>query len=136
MRSALPALLTALAVLASPGLAHHSISAIYDSSEDVSLDAVVREFLFIHPHPVLVLDVGAGRERTSWRAEMDNRFELEDIGITSTTFRPGDRVLVNGDPGRSQPNILYLWKLERPADGLRYEQVGSTPRLTRGKSAD
>ncbi len=52
-----------------------------------------------------------------------------DIGVTADTFRAGDLVNVSGSPGRSQSNILYLWRLDRPADGLRYQQVGGTPSL-------
>jgi hypothetical protein len=111
-------------------LAHHSFANIYDSDKTVTLTATVREFQFIHPHPFLVVEVrnDAG-ERQIWRAEMDNRFELEQIGIRRNTFRPGDRVIVSGSPGRSQAFILYLWRLDRPADRLRYQQVGSTPSL-------
>jgi hypothetical protein len=58
---------------------------------------------------------------------MDNRFELAEIGITGATFRAGDRVHVTGSPGRKEARILYLWKLERARDGLRYEQIGYTP---------
>ena len=111
-------------------LAHHSFGNIYDSSRTVTLEGVVSEFLFIHPHPYLVIDVTQGADaRQSWRAEMDNRFELADIGITAQTFKPGDRVIASGSPGRTESRILYLWKLERPSDGLRYEQIGSTPSL-------
>jgi len=110
--------------------AHHSFGAIYDQSRDVAIEGVVREFRFVHPHPVLVIDVrDASGTTRSWRAEMDNRYELEEIGITGTTFKPGDRVVANGSPGRREANVMYLWKLSRPLDGLRYEQVGSTPYL-------
>ena len=126
----------ALLLAAGGAQAHHSFSAIYDQARDLALEGVVREFRFVHPHPVLVIDIAdaAGATR-SWLAEMDNRYELEDIGITATTFRPGDKVRINGSPGRTQPNVMYLWKLVRPVDGLRYEQVGVTPYLTSGKSA-
>jgi hypothetical protein len=108
--------------------AHHSFTNIYDSEKTVTLTATVREFQFIHPHPFLVVEIrNESGERQTWRAEMDNRFELEEIGITRSTFRPGDRVIVSGSPGRSQPFILYLWRLDRPADKVRYQQVGSTP---------
>ena len=110
-------------------LAHHSFAGIYDQGRSVTLEGVVREFQFIHPHPFLVIDVKVGGNAQAWRAEMDNRFELEDIGITSKTFRPGDRVLAVGSPGRTQSNALYLWRLDRPSDGLHYEQVGTTPSI-------
>ena len=121
------ALIVAWSCIAS---AHHSFAGIYDQARSVTLNGVVREFQFVHPHPFLIIDVmGDGDDVNSWRAEMDNRFELEDIGITSQTFRPGDRVLASGSPGRTQPHTLYLWRLDRPADGLHYEQVGGTPSI-------
>lgn len=111
--------------------AHHSFSGIYDGSRSITLQAVVREFKFIHPHPLLVIEVRVKDGATqTWRAEMDNRNELAEIGITKFTFQPGDLVVVSGSPGRTQPQIMYLRKLERPADGLFYEQVGSTPQLS------
>ncbi|MEP7313791.1 MAG: DUF6152 family protein [Pseudomonadota bacterium] len=110
-------------------LSHHSFASIYDQSRSVTVQAVVREFRFVHPHPILVVGVVVDGAKQSWRAEMDNRYELEEIGITVQTFRPGDRVVLTGSPGRAQPDTLYLWKLTRPSDGLHYEQVGSTPSL-------
>jgi hypothetical protein len=60
---------------------------------------------------------------------MDNRFELEGVGMTGETLRPGDRVVVSGSLGRTDPRTLYIRRLDRPADGFRYEQVGSRPRV-------
>ncbi len=64
---------------------------------------------------------------------MDNLFELHDVGMSKETLKPGDRVLVTGDPSRTRPRELYLRRLDRPKDGFRYEQVGSSPRV--GSSA-
>ena len=110
--------------------AHHSISSIYDSSRRVTLDGSVTQFQLINPHPFLFIDVqdGSGRAQ-QWQLEMDNRSELAAIGVTATTFKPGDRVVVSGSLARTQPQSLYLLKLDRPADGLWYEQVGNTPRI-------
>jgi hypothetical protein len=118
-------------------VAHHSFGSIYDSDRNVSLEGVVKEFQFVHPHPFLVVSVEAERgDARSWRAEMDNRFELEDIGIDARTFKPGDRVRISGSPGRNEQQILYLWKLERPSDGLLYEQVGSRPYLKKSSAGE
>lgn len=133
MRSSrLPASLVLTALWCGAAAAHHSFSNIYDSGKTVTLNATVREFQFVHPHPILVVEVrNEAGERQTWRAEMDNRYELEDIGMTSRTFRTGDQVVVSGSPGRSQPFILYLWRLDRPADQLRYQQTGNTPSLNK-----
>ena len=71
--------------------------------------------------------MGAGRTSI----ETDNLYELDEIGISRTTFKPGDRVTISGDPDRTEPREIYLRRLDRPSDGLRYEQIGSRPRLTR-----
>lgn len=109
--------------------AHHSIAAVYDSSRPQRLEAVVAEFQFVNPHPFVIVTVAAAGAPESWRLEMDNRFELQGIGMTSETLKPGDRVVVTGSLGRTEPRTLYIRQLDRPADGFRYEQVGSRPRV-------
>jgi hypothetical protein len=64
--------------------------------------------------------------------EMDNRRELVDIGVTAETLKAGERVVATGSPGRSTAiQSLYIRRLDRPADGFRYEQLGYSPRVTR-----
>ena len=110
--------------------AHHSLYAVYDSSRQLTVEAVVTEFHFVSPHPYVLADV-TGRDGTArpWRFEMDNRGELADIGVTGSTFRRGDRIVVTGSIGRTEPTHLYIRRLERPADGFTYEQVGTRPRV-------
>jgi uncharacterized protein DUF6152 len=118
-------------VLASLGAqAHHSIAAVYDSAREQRLEAVVTEFQFVNPHPFVIVTVQADGAETSWRLEMDNRFELAGVGMTDRTLKPGDRVVVTGSLGRIEPRTLYIRQLDRPADGFRYEQVGSRPRVS------
>jgi hypothetical protein len=96
----------------------------------VTIEGVVKEFHFVNPHPFVTVDVkdttGASR---SWQAEMDNRWELVEIGMTSNTLKPGDRLIVTGSPARARSHSLYVRRLERPADGFQYEQVGNSPRI-------
>ena len=121
--------MAAAVVLVGPAAAHHSISNIYDASRRVTLDGSVTQFQLINPHPFLFIEVKDGNGGVQqWRLEMDNRSELAAIGVTAATFKPGDRVVVSGSLARAQPESLYLLRLDRPADGFRYEQVGSTPR--------
>lgn len=109
--------------------AHHSLSG-YDSSVPVTIEGVVARFQFTNPHPFLIVTVtDAQGAKKEWRLEMDNRFELEAIGMTSRTLMPGDRVVVTGSRGRTELTSLYVRRLDRPADGFWYEQVGSTPRI-------
>jgi hypothetical protein len=124
-------LAAAVATLAvAPIAGHHSLTE-YDAARQLTLTVVVREFHFVNPHPYLVADVKAGALSSAWRLELDNRFELVQIGMTASTFAPGEQLLVTGRPGRDQKPILYVRELDRPADGFRYEQLSSSPRIVR-----
>jgi Family of unknown function (DUF6152) len=120
----------ALALASFAAEAHHSIAAVYDGTRQQRVEGVVSEFLFVNPHPFVIVTVEANGAEESWRLEMDNRFELQEVGMTSETLKPGDRVVVTGSLGRSEPRTLYVRQLDRPADGFRYEQVGSRPRVS------
>jgi hypothetical protein len=126
-----PAALSLIAVTAD---AHHSIAGMYDQSRRVMLDGVIAQYQFVNPHPFVVVDVRASNGTTqSWKAELDNRWELQNVGMTPTTFNVGDRVVVSGSPGRDRTPLLYVWRLERPADGFLYEQIGTSPRVSRSR---
>jgi hypothetical protein len=112
--------------------AHHAITAIYDNSKPVTITGTVTEFHFVNPHPTLMIEVVNDRGRSQvWQLEMDNRFELVDVGMTADTFKRGDRVVVKGGPARTRSNELYILQLDRAADGFRYEQAGASPRVSR-----
>jgi hypothetical protein len=121
-----------LAISAVAVHAHHSIAGVYDSSRQVTIEAVISQFQFVNPHPYLVVDVRDGSGETQrWRLEMDNRHELVDIGFTNETLKPGDRVVVTGSLARRDANSLYIQRLDRRSDGFGYEQVGNSPRIRR-----
>jgi Family of unknown function (DUF6152) len=119
-----------LAAAAAPAGAHHSISGVYDSARQRTVEGLVTEFRFVNPHPILIIEVSAGAATPqTWQLEMDNRFELAEIGITENTYKQGDRVVASGSLARTEPQRLYLRRLHRSADGLVYEQIGSSPRV-------
>ena len=98
----------------------------------MTIEGIVSQFQLVNPHAFLFIDVkdDTGKADT-WRLEMDNRSELVGIGITSGTFRPGDRVVVTGSLAIAQAQNLYLYRLDRPADGFWYQQVGLNPKIGR-----
>ena len=120
----------ALALASVAAHAHHSISAVYDGARRQRIEAVVTEFQFVNPHPFVVVTVTTDGAAQEWRLELDNRFELAAVGVTAETLQPGDVVIVTGSVGRTDPRALYVSRLDRPADGFRYEQVGSRPRVS------
>ena len=111
-------------------LAHHSIAGMYDTREEVTIEGIVAELRFRNPHPVLIVSVGDADSAKQWILEMDNRRELSRIGMTGETLRPGDRVIISGNPSRQTPQRAYIRRLDRPADGFGYEQVGNSPRIS------
>ena len=108
---------------------HHSISAVYDRDRPVTLECIVVEFAMVQPHPFVIVDVNKSGESARWRGELDNRHELVAIGMRADTLKPGDRLVISGSVGRTQPRSLYVLRLERPSDGFWYEQVGMSPRI-------
>jgi len=109
--------------------AHHSLSTVYDNSKQVTIGGSVREFQFVNPHPWIGVDVDDAGTARRWRLELDNRWELVNVGMGADTFKPGDTIVASGSAGRNGARSLYVRRLDRAADGLRYEQVGPSPRL-------
>ena len=108
---------------------HHSIAAVYDGNARMTLDGVVVEFRLVNPHAFLTIHTGSAERVELWKLELDNRAELASIGMTAETLKTGDRLIVSGSRAHDGSRSLYAWRLDRPADGFWYEQVGSTPRI-------
>lgn len=122
-----------LATFAASTNAHHSIASQYDGTRQMTLEGVIAAFHFVNPHPFLTIEVGGDSGQPQrWRLEMDNRWELAAIGLTSATLKPGDRIVVVGSPARDRSPSLYVRRLDRLSDGFSYEQVGGRPRIRRG----
>ena len=69
---------------------HHSIARVYDAASRVTIEAVVTDFQFVNPHPMIVVEITAVAEgqlvddtdtRVPWTLEMDNRRELAELGF-------------------------------------------------------
>jgi hypothetical protein len=109
---------------ASAVYSHHSLSGVYDSGQSRTLEAAVIEFEFVNPHPFITVEMETTDGNTErWRLEMDNRYELAEVGFTEETLKPGDRIKVTGELARRERRGLYVRKLERLADGFTYEHT-------------
>ena len=74
--------------------AHHSIAAVYDSSQQVTIEGVVTRVEFVNPHPLVTIDVqGGSGTAPQWLLEMDTHRELDLIRVP--TGRRGARVPAN-----------------------------------------
>lgn len=113
--------LAAVVLLAAAGqvFAHHSFSATYDSSQKVEIEGVVKEFVWRNPHSFLRIDVKDKDGTTkTWALEWGSISQLSKSEMTRTTLKPGDRIIVGGEPARDQSSPrLLLQSLKRPSDG-------------------
>ena len=108
---------------AGPISAHHSFSATYDSSRRVELEGVVKEFVWRNPHSFLRIDVTDkdGVTRT-WALEWGSITQLSQSRMTRTSLRPGDLIIVGGEPARDQSSPrLLLQSIKRPSDGWTWQ---------------
>lgn len=114
-----------LPLIATFGVAwsHHSIDADFTAGSERTINVVATEFRFTNPHPfVTAIETSPTGEVTEWRLMLDDRWEMVESGFTRTTIQPGDALVVNGLPSRREPTTLYVRVLERPSDGLLYEE--------------
>ena len=122
-RIALAALASGLMAHAGNVGAHHAIGADYDPDNYITVEALVKEFRFINPHPYVTADVvNEAGETEEWRLLLDDRWELVEDGFSRSTLQPGDRLVVTGMPARRQSEQLYVRSIERPADGFLYTE--------------
>ena len=116
-----------LVVLASSAQAHHWFQDNHDIDTLLTVEVEVIEHRFINPHPFfsarLIDAMGQpieqyGEQKIEWRLQMDNRWELQELGFNKETLSPGDKIIVSAHPGRIRKNILYVKALELPRLGF------------------
>jgi hypothetical protein len=128
-RTVLAVLTLTLTIAAVPGRAHHSFAATYDESRTVRLEGRLVQFLFRNPHSFVHL-MGPdehGREQR-WAVEWGGAGQLAGQGVTRETLRPGDVVVITGNPGRNAAeHRVRMLTLRRPSDGFGWgEKPGET----------
>jgi hypothetical protein len=105
-----------------PAVAHHSFSAYYFEEQSITLEGVVQEFQYRSPHAILIFTAPDANGRTqTFAAEWSNPRRLSGQGITASTLKPGDVVIVTGSPGRTASEYkVHLKGIRRPADGWNW----------------
>ena len=95
--------------------AHHSFTALFDASREISLDGVVTEFQFIAPHSYIRMNVtdDAGSV-IEWEIETTSPGQLIRAGLTPDTLKPGGRISVTGNPTRDGRPLIRLLTITMP----------------------
>lgn len=105
-------LFAGFAAMVSPSVAHHSGAAFDMSAPVVLKDAVVREFRWINPHPLILADYTDEQGNVQhWTMEMGSTVSSQLVGWTRTALLPGDVV------------TLYVWQAKSGETVGRFNKV-------------
>jgi len=120
-------LMVVISVLAtaSSAYAHHSFAATYFVDQEVTVKGTITQFMYRNPHSFVKIDVKDDKGQvTSWYLEWGGGAQLAQDHVTATTLKPGDVLIVSGNPGRdASERRIRVHKIERPADGWKWEGV-------------
>ena len=84
-----------------PVAAHHGQAGVFDETRTVELTGTVKQWNFVNPHPVLILEV---RNEKGTAEQWDVYFGPSAVsfqrrqGFTPQTFKVGETVIVRGHP--------------------------------------
>jgi hydrogenase maturation factor len=100
--------------------AHHSFAATYNEGQKTTVEADVVQFLFRNPHSFLQLETKDAKtgKVTTCAVEWGGGGQLGSQGVQRETLRPGDHVIVVGEPGRDPDACrMRMISIKRPSDG-------------------
>ncbi len=110
-------------VATSAAYAHHSFVGTYDEkAPPVTIKGEIVQFLFRNPHSFIhVMAPDDKGEVQRWAIEWGGGGQIQRMGITRETLKPGDVVIITGTPGRQRADHrLLIRKIERPLDGWNW----------------
>jgi hypothetical protein len=115
--------LTALTLGGGMALAHHSATATYIHGKSVKIEGTLKELIWRNPHSFIKVEApDEKREMQTWVIEGAAPGQLAEQGLMSNRLRPGDHVIVTGQPGRiEEDHRLLLETVERPSDGFKWK---------------
>jgi hypothetical protein len=117
-----------MVAVAAPVYAHHSFTATYDEGKTVEIEGTLVQFMFRNPHAfvhIMAPDENGAMQR--WGVEWGGAGALAGQGVTRDSLKPGDKVVISGNPGRnSADHRIRMRTLLRPSDGFGWGQSGET----------
>jgi hypothetical protein len=108
-----------------PAYAHHSFASTYFVDHTIKVDGTLTQFLFRNPHSYVKVDAPDDKgQMQSWSVEWGGGAQLSQSNISRDTLRPGDRVIVVGNPGRNpEEHRIRMNSIVRPSDGWKWEGI-------------
>lgn len=102
--------------------AHHSFAATYFEDQTTKIEGDLVQFQFRNPHSYVHMEAkDDGGVVQRWTIEWGSGMQLSTQGLTATTLRVGDHVVVTGAPGRDpEDHRMRMRSIERPKDGFKW----------------
>jgi len=102
--------------------AHHSFPGTYVENRTVTIEGDLAQIVFRNPHSFVQVMVQERGSRVRYDVEWVGAGELVRDGITQTTLKQGDRVVISGLPGASAGDRrVRMLSLRRVKDGLGWK---------------
>ena len=114
------ALVLGVLVSSASAWAHHSQAAQYDTSKQVKIEGTLVQFQFRNPHTFIQVEApDENGTMVRWSIEWGGVGQLNGQGVTRTTLKYGDPVIITANPSRT-PNDhkLHMLTLKRTSDGF------------------
>ena len=111
-----------LAVTTHFAYAHHSFAATYFEDQRQTVEGDLVQFLYRNPHSFVHVEVkDQAGVVTRWAVEWGAGGQLGRQGVTRETLKPGDHVVIIGNPGRNpDDHRLRMVNITRPTDGWKW----------------
>ncbi len=105
--------------------AHHSFAATYYVDKIITIKGTVTEFLYRNPHSFLKVQApDENGQMQNWAVEWAGGVQLSQSNVSRDTLKPGDQVVVTGNPGRTpSEHRLRIKSINRTSDGFKWEGV-------------
>jgi hypothetical protein len=112
-----------VAVSVTPAHAHHAYAAVYFLDQNKTIEGEVVEFRFLNPHSLVEIESpDPSGNRVRWIVEWGAGLQLDRTGVTRQSLKPGDHVIISGNPGRNlDEHRLRMLTIMRPSDGWKWE---------------
>jgi hypothetical protein len=97
--------------------AHHSFAATYFEDKTVTVDGTIMQFLYRNPHSFVHVQAPDDKGvMQTWAVEWGAGGQLGRDGVTRDSLKPGDHVIITGNPGRDPADHRVRMKsIDRPA---------------------
>jgi hypothetical protein len=105
--------------------AHHSFAATYDPDRKIKIEGTVKEFIWRNPHSFIKIEAPDDKGALQmWTTEWAAPTQLSEAHLTRTSLKPGDKVVIMGQPGRDvDAHRIRVTSVMRPLDGWKWEGV-------------